>query len=1027
MSSQPLRGPRRWYPDGDLIHEVVAGHARRAPDATAVIHAGERVSYRILDDAADEYAVRLQELGAVPGQVVPVLMERSARFVATLLAVLKCGATYAALDPQWPAPRVEGLLRQLEPTVFVTDDRRDWQAPIWTVPQEALDVTATSGRRPAAVVLGGGQAASVFFTSGTTGIPKGVLSPHRGVVRLFDDCTFAGLGPDSVLPQAAPLTWDALSLELWGALLSGGTSVLIDEPYLLPGTLRRLIREHGVNAAWLTSSLFTMFVDENVDCFAGLRDLLIGGERLSPVHVRRFLLAHPDIRLVNGYGPAESTVFATAHVITLADCDDPGGIPLGVPVANTSIHILDGERPSAPGMVGELCVGGDGLALGYLGDAELTSSRFVTVATGDGPRRLYRTGDLVEISAKGALSFRGRADRQVKIRGRRIEPAETEKAAMAVPGVLRSAAVPAAGSDGALDRLLLFVEGLDSLDVAGVRDSLRAALPDYLVPAEIHAVSEFPLTRNGKLDEKALISLAGNKPPMPTPVAVPLPDDADEFLRSVVEVFGDILGIADVPADMSFFRLGGSSLSAGRLCARLGKRFGTDIPVSWVLANPSATALADRLRHARPDTPARDAVYAKEAPLIGMQPGFLYTQMFDPDDVSGLCLMTWRLTGALDARALGEAFGDVVERHETLYCRFEVVGAKEMRAVVGSQPAVEFLRPELGQGTAEQRLEAVLSRPLDPLAGNLCRAALVEDGEDGFFFGIAVHHLAFDGWSEHVLAEELSTAYRARLRNTPPVFELPAPGIAEIADAYRRQAGDTDHDRQLEFWRTELTDLPDLRIPEPSNPGRSGATAAVEFTVDTPIMDAWRDFAGLAGATPFVALLDVFSEALVSVTGQDRFGIGVPVAQRSAEVLSSAVGCLMTTVCVPVDRSPDKEPAESSRLQETIRSVLLAQDVPFHEIVAALRSGPSGRHPFYQVMFAYQDNDQPILALDGCWTHFHRPDPPQSSCELLTELYPEKNGTARVRMIYEIASVPEQFVIDLADTFSRILSAGPAV
>ncbi|MFF2187123.1 amino acid adenylation domain-containing protein [Streptomyces sp. NPDC058155] len=539
-------------PDVRLIHGAVASQAALRPDATALVFEGRRVSYRTLDLAAEAYAVELRRLGVGPGQLVPVLLPRSPRLVAVLLAVLKLGAAYAALDPKLPADRLRTVLGMLAPPVVVgppaavnPPNGADGDGrTVWSPPDEELSEAAVRAPDPgsaiteaeAAVEVDGAAPATVFFTSGTTGTPKGVLSPHRATTRLFGPDSFADFGPGRVMPQAAPVSWDAFTLELWSMLTTGGTVVLIDGDYFLPDDLAELVRSTGLDTIWLTAALFNLFVDEDPDCFTGLRQVFTGGERLSAPHIRSFLARHPGITLLNGYGPVECCVFVTTHRIRPADCEAEYGIPLGTAVPGTAIHILDGAREVPPGALGEICVSGEGLADGYLGNERATAESFATFDPGTGPRRIYRTGDLGRLDGDGVLHFHGRADRQIKIAGHRVEPAETEAAALRLPGIRECAVLPVAGGSGAFERLAMFyteeplagtrpfrqtrppveadgtgdgAAGGGAAEPDAVRKALSAVLPRAQVPDEVRRIVSFPRTPNGKIDIAALLDLPG--------------------------------------------------------------------------------------------------------------------------------------------------------------------------------------------------------------------------------------------------------------------------------------------------------------------------------------------------------------------------------------------------------------------------------------------------------------------------------------------------------------------------------------
>ncbi|MER7110053.1 amino acid adenylation domain-containing protein [Streptomyces sp. NPDC000229] len=503
-------------PGPSLIHEAVERHAAHRPDAVALVHGTRRVSYAELDAAADAWAAELLDRGAGPGTFVPVVLARSATLVAALLGVLKTGAAYAALDPSWPVERLRSVAGLLSPRVTVAPEGWDaWQEGSLCPPSEHGPLPRDAGRAPrghrAKGRVDGACPATVFFTSGTTGRPKAVVSGHRATLSLFDGGfePFTSRGPRRpVMPQAAPVSWDGFTLETWGPLINGGTSVLLDAGYLLPGTLRGLVTREGVDTVWLTASLFHLFIDEDPGCFEGLRHVLTGGERLSVPRVRAFLDRHPSIQLTNGYGPVEACVFTTARRVRRSDCDVPSGIPVGEPVPGRRVHIRTDGRTAEPGTTGEICVSGDGIALGYLGDTELTARMFPTVAVDGVPTRMYRTGDLGFQDADGVVHFAGRADRQVKVRGHRVEPEEVEAVVRTVPGVADCAVVPVPGASGGYERLALFYTQAPAevpLRPGAVRRELAARLPRHLVPDLVRGLTEPPLTAHGKLDRPALL------------------------------------------------------------------------------------------------------------------------------------------------------------------------------------------------------------------------------------------------------------------------------------------------------------------------------------------------------------------------------------------------------------------------------------------------------------------------------------------------------------------------------------------
>nr|WSZ99937.1 AMP-binding protein [Streptomyces sp. NBC_00857] len=542
-----------------------------------------------------------------------------------------------------------------------------WSRPVW-VPEDDLTraaAVAAPAAGPDAPRVRETDTCCVFFTSGSTGRPKGVLSPHSGTVRLFSPARFVGIGPGTVMPQAAPLPCDAASLELWSVLLGGGTSALIDEPYLTADALRTLVREAGVNTLWLTASVFNLFVEEDLGCFDGVRQLMVGRERLSPAHVRRFVRAYPGTTLVNGYGPVESTVFTTTHRITSADLTADGEIPLGRPVPRTEVFVLDGEsRPCPPGVTGEICIAGAGLANGYLANPEQTAKSF-TETDLDGPRRIYRTGDLGHLSADGVLHYAGRDDRQVKVRGHRIEPGEVEARVAALPGIRGCAVIPLMEEGGCVGLAAAYtvVDG-ETVTERTVRGALAKRLPDYLVPRVLAAVDAFPLTGNGKLDTGALLELvtrrstgarhrAGHSTG-PGGGTGTRPDEGS-VLSEVARAFAETLRTEDaVPYDTSLFELGGDSLDGARLCVRIGARTGVPVPASVFVAGPTVRKLAHWIESRTEADRARaaEALPASGEPLPLLPPPLTVP---GPDGDGTASSPTFRISAAdwaeLEARA----------------------------------------------------------------------------------------------------------------------------------------------------------------------------------------------------------------------------------------------------------------------------------------------------------------------------------------------------------------------------------------
>lgn len=619
-SSSTRNGTARPYPREACVHTLFESQAAAHPDALALA-GDEPLTYRELDRRADALAAHLTGLGLRPGALVAVLLARSTSAVVALLATLKAGAAYLPLDPDHPPERLAGLVATAQPDLVVTERR--WRAvlgravPATVLLEEVPRNCAAPAERPGSRRFDATSPAYVMFTSGSTGEPKAVEVTHRAIVRLVRGTDYVRFGEGEVFLHAAPLTFDASTFEIWGALLGGSRLVVAPAGPLSLVELGDLLASQHVTTAWLPAALFALVAHQRVGILAPLRQLVTGGDVVPVAAARRVLQAFPGIRLVNGYGPTECTTFACCHRVQPGDLDGTA-VPIGRPIANTLAYLLDEDLRAVPaGVAGEIFLGGDGLATGYLGREDLTRERFLWCDVGDGStQRLYRTGDMAYRRPDGCLVFLGRRDRQVKVRGHRVEPAEVEAAAEAHPGVFQAVAV-ALGESAPERRLVCyFVPGpVHPPSANELRTFLARRLPPYLVPSLLVELAALPRTANGKVDMAALPDpQAGAAPGLATAPAPPAPmTPAGSVGDALAGWWSELLGTDVTGPDCHFFDEGGDSLRAVLLCARIEDELGVTLPVSTVYDHPTHAGLARVLQGLEPPPVWSPLVPVKEA------------------------------------------------------------------------------------------------------------------------------------------------------------------------------------------------------------------------------------------------------------------------------------------------------------------------------------------------------------------------------------------------------------------------------
>ncbi|SMH62084.1 non-ribosomal peptide synthetase [Azospirillum agricola] len=1022
-----LRASNRPRGPGPFAEATIAGlFARQAaatPEATALRFGDRRLDYRTLDRQADRLAGRLRQRGVCPGDRVGIALGRSPELIAGLLAILRLGAAYVPLDLGYPAERLAWMAEDSGIGLLVTDSAGDAGIGWTAVPRLLMDgLPETDDDNPPAPAaghhpgpgLGPDSPAYIMYTSGSTGLPKGVVVPHRGVVRLVKGADYARLDASEVMLLLAPVSFDASTFEIWGSLLNGGT-LLIAPPLendLL--ALGRIVREGGVTTLWLTSGLFTLMIDTAPDDLRGVRQLLTGGEALSRRHAAEALARLPGTTLINGYGPTENTTFTTCHRFSKG----PAALfPAGRPIAGTSVHILDPHgNPVPPGVAGELLTGGDGLAIGYHERPELTAERFVTLeldlAGERWSERLYRTGDLarwVPDPATGELvvDILGRIDRQVKIRGFRIEPGEVEAQLDGLPGVAECAVV-VRDDEGGPRLVAYYVPKADAAPDADHRGALARRLPDHMLPSRFVALDALPVSPAGKIDRKAL---ASDRYRVDAEPAGEAPASATE--RLLAGVWAGILGDGAIHRTTHFFERGGNSLSAIRMIARVREALAAAgrpdaLPVRSVFEHPTLDSLARLI-----DRPAEDGggdgnagpplaprnLGHRDLPLSHAQERLWVLEKLLPMGGAYNVPGQYRLLGPLDTAALEAALQAVVRRHDSLSAVF---AERDGRAV--HHIADTGFRLDTRDCTADEAprlLAEGAEAPFDLERGPPLRATLLRVGPCEHYLQVVMHHLVCDGWSVALFLREVEALCAGRPAPPPLAVQY-----QDFADWHRSWLQGERLERLLGYWRGKLDGMPDglelpADFPRPAVPGNRGATAVFAIDADPAAVDR---LCRERRATRFMLFYAVFAALLHRMTGQADFGVGTPIAGRHHRGVESLVGFFADTLVLrtPLDGSPDSpaggdEPF-SALLERARRTVLEAfdhQDLPFTTLVEALK--PNRRldtTPLFQVMLAVEDEPPAALALPGVTAEPVPWDSPFAKHDLTLTVQPSSGGFA---------------------------------
>ncbi len=950
------------------LHGLFARQARRTPGAPAVDGGAQRLTYRELDVRAAGVARRLEAWGVRPETRVALFAGRSPELAVGFLGILQAGGACVPLDPAQPAERLAFLLADSRAAAVVTTADLAPSLPPAGLPllllgEEEKDAEDRQGERDAVLP---GQLAYVIYTSGSTGRPKGVAVAHGEAAAHCETAARAyGLGPrDRVLLVSSP-GFDVVIEEIFCTLAAGATLVVAGTDAWVPGDLSRKAEELALTVISPSTAVWQQWVREIA---AGtpppsLRLVIVGGEELPAAPVRRWLRTpFAAVRLLNGYGPTEAVVTATVHEAALANLGTGASAPIGRPFAGRSALVLDRRlRPVPAGVPGELCLGGI-LARGYLEQPALTAERFIPDPYGAPGARLYRSGDLVRLGPGGALEFLGRIDRQVKVRGFRIEPGEIE-ALLASHPAIAAAAVLAPEVEGER-RLTAYLEPRQEAPAgAELRDFLAQRLPAYMIPAAFVILDHLPLTAGGKIDRRALPAAGAQREVASEIVAPRTPCE-----EQLAHIWSTVLGVAAVGVHDNFWQLGGHSLLATRVTSRVREVFGVELPLRAFFEQPTVASLAERIEESRrehgvggePGSIAKEA--GRTAPLSYPQQRLWFLDRLQPGLAVYNLPVALAVAGTLQADVLAAVLSEIVRRHTVLRTTFAVDESGEPLQVVGEAFAVALPQvdlsglPEPWRDTEGERLLAAEARRAFDLGGSVLRSLLVRLAPADHRLLLTLHHIAADGWSLGVLSRELQTLYRAFVAGEPsPLAELPIQ-YADFAVWQRRWLASGELEAQLDWWRRHLAGGPPAfelpaDHPRPAVQSLRGGTERV--MLEPELAAAVERLTALRGMTPFMTLFTAFAIVLHRSTGTDDLWIGTAVAHRARGETEDLIGFFVNTLVLRTDLTGNPTFDELlGRVREMALAAFAHQDVPFETLVEELAPQRDlSRNPLLQVLF----------------------------------------------------------------------------
>ncbi|KPV61276.1 bacitracin synthetase, partial [Paenibacillus sp. A3] len=947
------------YPKDKTLQQLFEEQVERTPDAVAVIFGDEQLTYGELNERANGLARTLRTEGVEPDQPVGLMVERSLEMIVGIFGILKAGGAYVPIDPEYPEERIRYMLEDSGAKLLLTQPQVQKKVQFTGLVLDLTDRQMYQGGKDNLTPVHGSEAlACIIYTSGSTGKPKGNLTMHYNISRVVKETNYIGFAAKDRILQLSSFSFDGSTFDIYGALLNGASLVLITRDEVMDAReLSRVLRTQRITKCFMTTALFNTLVDIDVDCFETLEALLFGGEKVSAGHVRKAFARLGPGRLIHVYGPTESTVFATYHRVD--DMDEKADtVPIGKPISNTSVYVLDRDQRLLPaGIPGELYIAGDGLARGYLNYPELTDERFIYSPLAPGGR-MYRTGDLVKWLEDGSIEYISRIDAQVKIRGYRIELGEVEAHLLKTEAVQEAVAIAHEDETGH-KRLGAYFVADRTLTAGELRAALSQELPEYMIPSYFVQLERMPLTKNGKVDRKALPAPEADLHAGTELAAPRTPAEAQ-----LAQIWQEVLGLPQVGVKDNFFDIGGHSLRATLLVSRIQKEMSGEISLREAFQYPTIEEMAQLLEERENMAYASIPVIEERPyyPVSSAQKRLYILSQLEGGEVGYNMPGVMTVEGALDRERLEEAFRQLIRRHETLRTGFETVNGEPVQRV---HPEVAFAvdYAQTGEEEAEERIRSFV-RAFDLAKPPLLRVGLIGLEKDRHLLLFDMHHIISDGVSMSILVEEFIRLYEGA--------ELPPLRIQykDYAAWQQAEAQSERMSKQEEYWLDVFRgELPVLGLPtDELRPAvRSFEGDRMEFSLGQHRSDALKQLAAQTGSTLYMVLLAAYTTLLHKYTGQEDVTVGSPIAGRRHADLGSLIGMFVNTLAIR--NYPAGEKTFQDYVQEVKETALKAyehQDYPFEMLIDKLNlKRDLSRNPLFDTMLVLQNMEQGAQEIEG--------------------------------------------------------------